>query len=210
MTRIGPIGPDRTLPRSDCPIAGGAKSLFPCCFPGQVDQLDRSDRDCRAVVPRLRPDGAKWTDWTGEDSAPVRFAVVPNPCFHSVFLAKWTDWTDRTGIAGWRCLDRAPEWRKVDRSDRRGQRPGPVAGGAKSLFPYCFLGKWTDWTDRTGITVGCSVRTAASCISWRQPHDAAATRHAAADRDSSAFTVSTMSKTRSTELQKRTARSRLQ
>jgi hypothetical protein len=32
-----------------------------------------------------------------------------------------------------------------------------------------FFAKWVDRTDRTGITAGCSVRTAASCISSREP-----------------------------------------
>jgi hypothetical protein len=69
-------------------------------FPGEVDRLDRSDRDCRAAVPRLRPDGAKWTVRIGEDSAPVLFSVVPSLCFHIVFLGKWTDRTDRTDRTG--------------------------------------------------------------------------------------------------------------
>jgi hypothetical protein len=47
-------------------------------------------------------DGAKRTDRTEEDSAPVLFAVVPSLCFHIVFLAEWTDWTDRTGITSGR------------------------------------------------------------------------------------------------------------
>jgi len=72
-------------------------------------------------------DDAKWTNRTGEDSAPVLFSVMPSLCFHIVFLAKRTD-----------------------------------------------------WTDLTGITVGCSVRTATSSILRRLPHDAAAARDAAA------------------------------
>jgi len=49
-------------------------------------------------------------------------------------------------------IEQAPGWRKVsqsDRSDRIGHCPGPIAGGAKSLFPCCF-----SWQDRSIGPIG--------------------------------------------------------
>jgi hypothetical protein len=69
---------------------------------------------------------AKWTDRTGEDSAPVLFSVVPSLCFHTVFLAKRTDWTDVTGItAGCSGRTAAPGIFRVSHTmlQRQGMQP---------------------------------------------------------------------------------------
>jgi len=79
--------------------------------------------------------------------------------------------TKVTGIAGRRCV--------LNRADARMTQIGPIGPDRTLPRSDCrwfqvfvsmlfFLGKWTDWTDGTGITVGCSVRTATSCISSRE------------------------------------------
>jgi hypothetical protein len=57
-------------------------------------------------------------------------------------------------------------------TDRTGSDIAPVLFSVvpSLCFHFVFLAKRTDWTDRTGIAVGCSVRTTPSCFSSREPH----------------------------------------
>jgi len=78
----------------------------------------------RAGTRRSLSSGARTTQsgpmgpgWDRDGTASVPFPVAPSLCFHTVFLAHGTD---GTGM---------------------GQRPGPISGSAKPLFPYCFFGK---------------------------------------------------------------------
>jgi len=106
-------------------------------------------------------------------------------------------------------IERASGCRKADRSDRRGQRPGPVFGGAKSLFPYCFPGKVdrSDRLDRDYRRMQCPDRSIVHLS--HEPHGSAATRDAAADRGPSASQSLQCQRTDRTIAAGRNPRSRL-
>jgi len=159
------------------PICGGAKVLVSIAFSWRSGPTG-------PIGPGLpgggastaRPDGAKRTDWTGEDSARSDLR------WRQVIVSIAFSWRGGPtgpigpGLPGGGASTARPDGAKW--TDRTEKDSAPVLFSVvpSLCFHIVFLGKWTDRTDWTGITGGCSARTAASCISrmshtMRQRHD---------------------------------------